>query len=101
MAKKRNTGRVRPQEYPDDEEFSYIRDKMQAPEPDDEPAVRPAKKALDYAAESKYREGQVVTIAALQEIGTVVQSVGKDLMVLDTKGILHVVKDKDVYLTQP
>jgi hypothetical protein len=96
MAKKRNAGKLRPQSYPDSEDFDYSRDKEQAVE---EP-MRPAKVQVDYAAESRYCEGQLVTIAQLQVIGTVVQCVGKDLLVLDAPGIVHRVKEHEVYPLQ-
>lgn len=87
---------------PDDEDFEYTRDKMQGPpELQATPVTKPPKANLDYSKPQAYIEGSVVILANCQTRGTVVNCVGNDLHVLDSKGLIHVVKARDVYPDQP
>lgn len=98
MAKKRNSRKLRPQEYPDAQDFQYGREDRDMP--DDEEPARPIKPVLDWKAECIFSEGQLVTISESQINGTVVSCVGKDIMVLDASGIIHCLKDHAVYFVQ-
>lgn len=98
MSKKRKGGKVSPQDYPDQEDFDYIRDKVYGADAHEEPIARPK---MPYTPPSDtYRDGSLVTIAETLINGTVVFSYGKELGVLDAKGIIHLVSDRDVYPSQ-
>lgn len=105
MAKKRNTRKLRPQEYPDAEDFEYGRDR---PEEEPQHAERIERPVVHVSGgPSQYKPGDVVTCPnkasfsdAGSVTGTVVDAVGKDITVLDTMNVLHRCKDGEVYPAQ-
>jgi hypothetical protein len=107
MGKKRASKKVRPQEYPDDDEMQDVREKW-FPEETEEPApVRPKREYKPVPASCQFREGDTVTCVNknpydnnAQATGTIIMLMGSDALVLDGQGFLHHVRQHEVYPAQ-
>lgn len=109
---KRPSKKIRPQEFPDADDFEPIKPlKVRYLDDNTESTVKPDDCISEpyNCTNSQYKEGDVVTCPSKIKVddntehksGTIISISGKDVMVLDPSGYIHRCKVYEIYLKQP